>query len=168
MPPTRVLHFSVPQISVPIVSTVSIPHRSLESKRAAHQANLRGVDFGRRSPGSGAHCLTRNVTEEVSADDWGSAAESGRWRAWRELSAWARGERFCRRWRSATGRRGGWRRGASSTRCAGRRAGIAPLGLMDRADPLNELVAKKIIEIAKTGERNPSRLRDRALKSLQS
>ena len=42
------------------------------------------------------------------------------------------------------------------------------LGLMDRADPLNELVAKKVIEIAKTGERNPSRLRDRALKSLQS
>jgi hypothetical protein len=42
------------------------------------------------------------------------------------------------------------------------------LGLMDRADPLNELVAKKIIETAKTGERNPSRLRDRALKSLQS
>jgi hypothetical protein len=42
------------------------------------------------------------------------------------------------------------------------------LGLLDRADPLNELVAKKIIEIAKTGERNPSRLRDRALKSLQS
>ena len=41
------------------------------------------------------------------------------------------------------------------------------LGLMDRADPLNDLVAKKIIEI-KTGERNPSRLRDRALKSLQS
>ena len=42
------------------------------------------------------------------------------------------------------------------------------LGLMDRGDPLNELVARKIIEIAKTGERNPSRLRDRALKSLQS
>ena len=42
------------------------------------------------------------------------------------------------------------------------------LGLMDRGDPLNELVARKIIEIAKTGERNPGRLRDRALKSLQS
>jgi hypothetical protein len=42
------------------------------------------------------------------------------------------------------------------------------LGLMDRWDPLNELVARKIIEIAKTGERNLSRLRDRALKSLQS
>ena len=42
------------------------------------------------------------------------------------------------------------------------------LGLMERADPLNELVAKKIIEIAKTGKRNPGRLRDRVLKSLQS
>jgi hypothetical protein len=41
------------------------------------------------------------------------------------------------------------------------------LGLMDRADPLNELVAKKITEIAKTGERNPLRLRDRALKALR-
>src|SRR5262249_41542150 len=31
----------------PIVSTVSIPpHRSLESERAAHQANLQGVNFG--------------------------------------------------------------------------------------------------------------------------
>ena len=28
------------------------------------------------------------------------------------------------------------------------------LGLMDRGDPLNELVARKIIEIAKTGERH--------------
>ena len=45
---------------------------------------------------------------------------------------------------------------------------LSALGLMDRGDPLNELVARKIIEIAKTGERNPSRLRDRALKSLQS
>jgi hypothetical protein len=42
------------------------------------------------------------------------------------------------------------------------------LGLMDRTDALDELVVKKIIEIAKTGEPNPSRLRDRALKSLQS
>jgi hypothetical protein len=45
---------------------------------------------------------------------------------------------------------------------------IARPALTDFCDPLNELVAKKIIEIAKTGERNPSRLRDRALKSLQS
>jgi hypothetical protein len=47
-------------------------------------------------------------------------------------------------------------------------AALNALGSMDRADPLNELVAKKIIEIARTGERNPGRLRDRALKSLQS
>jgi hypothetical protein len=45
---------------------------------------------------------------------------------------------------------------------------LSALGLIDRADPLTELVAKKIIEVAKTGERNPTRLRDRALKSLQS
>ena len=42
------------------------------------------------------------------------------------------------------------------------------LGLMDRADPLNELIAEKIIEIAKTGERNPGRLQDRAPELLQS
>ena len=40
----------------------------------------------------------------------------------------ARGARFCQRWRSAIGRQGGWRRSASSTRCAGRRAGIASMG----------------------------------------
>jgi hypothetical protein len=50
----------------PIVSTVSIPpHRSLESKRAAHQANLQGVNFGRRSPDSGG----QNCTPNDSAGD---------------------------------------------------------------------------------------------------
>src|SRR5262249_52789861 len=45
----------------PIVSTVSIPpHRSLESERAAHQANLQGVNFGRRSPDSGGQNCTPN------------------------------------------------------------------------------------------------------------
>ena len=75
----------------------------------------------------GAYCLTRNVTGEVSADDWGSAAESARWRSWQEPSAWARVARFCQRWRNATGRQGGGRRDASSTRCAGRRVGIASM-----------------------------------------
>jgi DNA replication protein DnaC len=75
----------------------------------------------------GAHCLTRNVTGEVSVDDWGSAAESARWRSWRELSAWARGARFCQRWRNAIGRRGGGRRDAFSTSCAPRWAGIASM-----------------------------------------
>ena len=50
-----------------------------------------------------------------------------RWRLWRERSAWARGARSCRRWRSATGRRGGRRRDGSSTSCARRRAGIASM-----------------------------------------
>jgi hypothetical protein len=30
--------------------------------------------------GCGAHCLTRNVTEQVPADDWGDGTESGRCR----------------------------------------------------------------------------------------
>jgi integrase-like protein len=49
----------------PIVSTVSIPpHRSLESERAAHQANLQGVNFGRRSPDSGGQNCTPNDRHE--------------------------------------------------------------------------------------------------------
>jgi hypothetical protein len=40
------------------------------------------------------------------------------------------------------------------------------LGLVDRADPLTEIVATKIIECAQTGERDPIRLRDGALKLL--
>jgi hypothetical protein len=35
------------------------------------------------------------------------------------------------------------------------------LGLTDRTDPVTELVAKKIIELANRGERDPLRLRDR-------
>ena len=33
-------------------------------------------------------------------------------------------------------------------------------GLVDRADPLVELVAKKVIEIGEQGERDPRRIRD--------
>ena len=45
----------------PIVSTVSIPPPlAFESKRAAHQANLQGVNFGRRSPSSGGQICTPN------------------------------------------------------------------------------------------------------------
>ncbi len=43
---------------------------------------------------------------------------------------------------------------------------LTTLGLIDRTDPLTELVAKKIIECAQTGERDPVRLRDCAIKSL--
>jgi hypothetical protein len=66
-------------------------------------------------PAQGAHCLTRNVTEQVPANDWGNDTESGRCRRWREGSAWARGARWCRRWRSASCRPSGGRRGASSS-----------------------------------------------------
>ncbi len=73
------------------------------------------------------HCLIMNVTEQLPANDWGNVTESGRCRRWREGSAWARGARWCRRWRSATGRPSGRRRGASSTSCARRRGGIASM-----------------------------------------
>jgi hypothetical protein len=44
-----------------------------------------------------AHCLIRNVTEQVPANDWGGVTESGRCRRWREESAWARGGKWYRR-----------------------------------------------------------------------
>jgi hypothetical protein len=40
------------------------------------------------------------------------------------------------------------------------------LGLTERNDPINEIVAKKIIEIAHTGERNPQRLSALAIQQL--
>lgn len=45
------------------------------------------------------------------------------------------------------------------TRCA--------LGLLDRQDQINEIVAQRIIELAKQGERNPDLLCERALISLR-
>jgi hypothetical protein len=43
---------------------------------------------------------------------------------------------------------------------------LLALRLTDRQDLLTEIVAKKIIEIAETGERDPDRLRDRALEEI--
>lgn len=40
------------------------------------------------------------------------------------------------------------------------------LKLKDRADPLTETIAKKLIELAQTGERDPRRLRKRAFEAL--
>jgi hypothetical protein len=40
------------------------------------------------------------------------------------------------------------------------------LGLIDRTDGVTELVAKRIIALAKQGERDPARLCDGALRSL--
>ena len=44
---------------------------------------------------------------------------------------------------------------------------LRTLGLIDRSDPVTEIVAKKIIELAQQGERDPARLRDQALMSVQ-
>jgi hypothetical protein len=43
---------------------------------------------------------------------------------------------------------------------------LRELGLADRSDPLTEIVAKKIIELAHQGERDPGRLREQAVRSL--
>lgn len=40
------------------------------------------------------------------------------------------------------------------------------LGLVNRTDPVTEIVAKKIIEIAQTGERDPLRIRARTIADL--
>ena len=40
------------------------------------------------------------------------------------------------------------------------------LQLADRADPFTEIVARKVIEIAGTGERDPERLHDLVLTAL--
>lgn len=40
------------------------------------------------------------------------------------------------------------------------------LGLTDRADPLTEILAKKIVEIAQTGERDPRRICAQAVAAI--
>jgi hypothetical protein len=44
---------------------------------------------------------------------------------------------------------------------------LVALQLTDRQDPLTEIVAKKIVDDAETGERDPDRLRDRALEEIR-
>jgi hypothetical protein len=43
---------------------------------------------------------------------------------------------------------------------------LGGLGLANREDPVTMIVAQKIIQLAKDGERDPDRLRDEAIKSL--
>jgi hypothetical protein len=45
---------------------------------------------------------------------------------------------------------------------------LRELKLLDRSDPLAEIVAKKIVEIANEGERDPLRLKERTLQALRS
>jgi hypothetical protein len=44
---------------------------------------------------------------------------------------------------------------------------LVALQLTDRQDPFTEIVAKKIVEIAETGELDPDRLRNRALEEIR-
>jgi len=44
---------------------------------------------------------------------------------------------------------------------------LRQLGLVDRNDPAVTMVAKKIIELARRGERDPIRLRDQAVQSFR-
>jgi hypothetical protein len=43
---------------------------------------------------------------------------------------------------------------------------LAALGLTDRSDPVTELLAKKIIEVARTGEADSARISKLAIKAL--
>ena len=43
---------------------------------------------------------------------------------------------------------------------------LRTLKLTDRSDPVTSLIAKKIIELARLGERDPARLRQAALQAL--
>jgi hypothetical protein len=42
----------------------------------------------------------------------------------------------------------------------------ASLQLLNRTDPVTEIVARKVIEVAGTGERDPERIRDLVLLTL--
>ena len=46
-------------------------------------------------------------------------------------------------------------------------AALKELGLVDRKDPMTTAVAKAIIQLAKTGERDPKKLCDEALKIVR-
>ncbi|MGC1318088.1 MAG: hypothetical protein WA866_15830, partial [Pseudolabrys sp.] len=43
---------------------------------------------------------------------------------------------------------------------------LIDLGFADREDPLTELIAKSIVNVTATGERNPERIKERALNAL--
>ena len=56
-----------------------------------------------------------------------------------------------------------WKRGAQKGACPG---AMLELGLVDGNDPRAEIIAKSIIRVAATGERDPEKLKDRAIHAL--
>ena len=55
----------------------------------------------------------------------------------------------------------------SGISCRLQKAALGELDLSGRSDPVTQIVAKKIIELAKEGERDPERLRKRAIEALR-
>ena len=51
--------------------------------------------------------------------------------------------------------------------CAAFEDALQALGLVDRSDPAVEMIAHRIITLAKQGERDPRRLCDAALQSIR-
>lgn len=47
-------------------------------------------------------------------------------------------------------------------------AALLDLGLVDRDDPITEIVATAIINVASMGERDPATIKDRALKAIDA
>ncbi len=43
---------------------------------------------------------------------------------------------------------------------------LVDLGIIDRNDPLTELIAKSIVNVTATGERDPGKIKERALNAL--
>ena len=43
---------------------------------------------------------------------------------------------------------------------------LVDLGMIDRNDPLTELIAKSIVNVTATGERDPRKIKERALNAL--
>lgn len=61
---------------------------------------------------------------------------------------------------------GAWDQAAIVRMTAAYEAALTKLRLVDRTDPLTELIAKKIIEVTRNGEQDTSRICARALEEL--
>jgi hypothetical protein len=46
------------------------------------------------------------------------------------------------------------------------KSALVEIGLVDRADPLREMLAKSILTVTATGERDPEKIKERALHAL--
>jgi len=44
---------------------------------------------------------------------------------------------------------------------------LVEIGFVDRADPLTEMLAKSILTVTATGERDPEKIKERALHALR-